>query len=294
MEIIKGFVKEYLVGLALPDLTIIDIVEMLIIAFAIYQIIMWVKNTRAWMLVKGIIFLLFFSLLAILLQMDVILWIFRNAISVGIIAIIIVFQPELRSALEQLGRKNVLRSVFSMENETQDDKISEKTITSLIKACTEMSREKTGALIVLEKDIMLKEAVKTGIDIDAVVTSQLLLNIFEHNTPLHDGAVIIRENRIVAATCYLNLSDNMEISKELGTRHRAALGVSEVSDSLTIIVSEETGGISVAKEGVLTRNIEPSMIRDHVYNLLGKKQDTKKRKFIHIRDRRGKKYEKQD
>lgn len=292
MDVIKGFIENYLVGLSLPELAAIDIVEIIIIAFAIYQIILWVRNTRAWMLVKGIIFLLFFSVLAILLKMDVILWIFKNAINVGIIAVLIVFQPELRSALEQLGRKNVISSVLSFENSDDDVKVSDKTVSALVKACSEMSKNKTGALIVLENEIVLKEIEKTGIGIDALVTSQLLINIFEHNTPLHDGAVIIRDNRIVSATCYLPMSDNLELSKELGTRHRAAVGVSEVSDSLTIIVSEETGAISIAMNGVLTRDIESGALRQRINEILGRSDsDTKRRSFLHIRDRRGKKDE---
>lgn len=292
MEVIKSFIENYLVGLSLPELAVIDIVEILIIAFAIYEIIMWVKNTRAWMLVKGIIFLLFFSVIAILLRMDVILWIFKNAINVGIIAVLIVFQPELRSALEQLGRKNVFSAMLSFENDADDVKVSDKTVSALVKACSDMSRNKTGALIVIENEIMLKDIEKTGIGIDAIVTSQLLINIFEHNTPLHDGAVIIRDNRIVSATCYLPMSDNLELSKELGTRHRAAVGVSEVSDSFTIIVSEETGAISFAMNGVLTRDIEAGEIREKINEITGKGGVVaKKRPFLHIRDRRRKKNE---
>ncbi len=296
MEVIKGFIENYLVGLSLPELAVIDIVEIIIIAFTIYQIILWVRNTRAWMLVKGIIFLLFFSVVAILLKMDVILWIFKNAINVGIIAVLIVFQPELRSALEQLGRKNVISSVLSFENDDDDVKVSDKTVSALVKACSEMSRSKTGALIVLENEILLKEIEKTGIGIDAIVTSQLIINIFEHNTPLHDGAVIIRDNRIVSATCYLPMSDNLELSKELGTRHRAAVGVSEVSDSLTVIVSEETGAISLAMNGALTRDIDSGDLRQRINEILGRSDsDNKRRSFLHIRDRRGKKdEEKQD
>ncbi len=296
MEVIKGFIENYLVGLSLPELAVIDIVEIIIIAFTIYQIILWVRNTRAWMLVKGIIFLLFFSVVAILLKMDVILWIFKNAINVGIIAVLIVFQPELRSALEQLGRKNVISSVLSFENDDDDIKVSDKTVSALVKACSEMSRSKTGALIVLENEILLKEIEKTGIGIDAIVTSQLIINIFEHNTPLHDGAVIIRDNRIVSATCYLPMSDNLELSKELGTRHRAAVGVSEVSDSLTVIVSEETGAISLAMNGALTRDIDSGDLRQRINEILGRSDsDNKRRSFLHIRDRRGKKdEEKQD
>ncbi len=284
MDIIKRFISQYLVGLSLPQMTIIDIAEMIIIAFAIYQVIMWVKNTRAWMLVKGIIFLLVFSVIAMILQMDVILWIFKNAISVGIIALIIVFQPELRSALEQLGRKNVLSSLFSSDDE--DHNLSKKSIGEIVRASITMSREKTGALIVIEDAINLKENEKNGIYINADISSQLLINIFEHNTPLHDGAVIIREDRILAATCYLPLSDNLELSKELGTRHRAAVGISEVSDSLTIVVSEETGAISIARFGYLTRNITSDRLEQELLEFAGK-NDNPKRGFWH---RKGDKY----
>ena len=294
MKLIIQFVQKYLMGLSLPSLTVIDIIEMLIIAFAIYQVIMWVKNTRAWMLVKGIIFLIAFSIIAIILQMDVILWIFKNAISVGIIALIIVFQPELRSALEQLGRKNVLSSIFTFDDKEEDVKYTDKTINAIVRACTEMSKDKTGALIVLENEIMLKEIEKTGIPIDAAISSQLLINIFEHNTPLHDGAVIIRDNRVLSATCYLPMSDNLELSKELGTRHRAAVGLSEESDSLIIVVSEETGRISLAQDGALTRNVEPDTIRQRAYQIMGKDENesTQKRGFLHKRDWRMKKNEK--
>ena len=284
MDMIKRFISQYLVGLSLPQMTIIDIAEMIIIAFAIYQVIMWVKNTRAWMLVKGSIFLLVFSIIAMILQMDVILWIFKNAISVGIIALIIVFQPELRSALEQLGRKNVFSSLFSSDDEDQN--LSDKSIGEIVRASITMSREKTGALIVIEDAINLKENEKNGIYINADISSQLLINIFEHNTPLHDGAVIIREDRILAATCYLPLSDNLELSKELGTRHRAAVGISEISDSLTIVVSEETGAISIARFGYLTRNITSDRLEQELLEFAGK-NDNPKRSFWH---RKGDKY----
>lgn len=284
MDMIKRFISQYLVGLSLPQMTIIDIAEMIIIAFAIYQVIMWVKNTRAWMLVKGIIFLLVFSIIAMILQMDVILWIFKNAISVGIIALIIVFQPELRSALEQLGRKNVFSSLFSSDDEDQN--LSDKSIGEIVRASITMSREKTGALIVIEDAINLKENEKNGIYINADISSQLLINIFEHHTPLHDGAVIIREDRILAATCYLPLSDNLELSKELGTRHRAAVGISEISDSLTIVVSEETGAISIARFGYLTRNITSDRLEQELLEFAGK-NDNPKRSFWH---RKGDKY----
>ena len=161
-------------------------------------------------------------------------------------------------------------------------KVTEKTVSALVKACQEMGKSKTGALIVVENEIMLKDIVKTGIDVDAIVTSQLLINIFEHNTPLHDGAVFVRDNRIVAATCYLPLSDNMLLSKELGTRHRAGVGISEVSDSVTLIVSEETGMISIAHDGMLFRGLNAEELREQLGKLMKKQEVTKRSRWRRI------------
>jgi diadenylate cyclase len=280
MEAIKGFIDDYVVGLTLPEISPIDILEMMIIAFAIYHIIIWVKNTRAWMLVKGIIVLLLFSLGAAILGMNVILWLFKNTIGVGITAVIIVFQPELRKALEELGRKNLFMSIVTFdEQKDKDGRFSDKTISEIVKATFELSKEKTGALIVIEQTVSLKEYERTGIIIDSLITSQLLINIFEHNTPLHDGAVIMRNNRIAAATCYLPLSDNMELSKELGTRHRAAVGISEVTDSLTIIVSEETGRVSIALGGKLIRSVDADYLKSKLVEIQAKPVETRKIKL---------------
>ena len=219
-------------------------------------------------------------LFAYVFQMDTILWLFQNLISVAIISIFVLFQPELRRALEQLGRKNNLSSFFNLSGsgaaDEQTVKPVEKTKSEIIKACMEMSKVRTGALIVIEQDVQLSEYERTGIFLDSLVSSQLLINIFEHNTPLHDGAVFIRNNRIVAATCYLPLSDNMLLSKELGTRHRAGVGISEVSDSITLIVSEETGMISVAHDGMLFRGLSQEELREQLSTLM-KNQDAPKR-----------------
>lgn len=280
MENIKGFIRDYIVGLSLPKIGIIDILEILIIAFTTYHIIIWVKNTRAWMLVKGIIVLVVCCLIAMILNMNVILWIFRNTIGVGITAVIIVFQPELRKALEQLGRQKLFMSFLSFDEQREkNERFSDKTVADLVKACFELGKTKTGALIVIEQNIILKEYERTGIILDSVISSQLLINIFEHNTPLHDGAVILRGDRIVAATCYLPLSDSMHLSKELGTRHRAGVGISEVTDSLTIIVSEETGKVSIAQDGVLKRNIDGDYLKRKLNELQGKNPEVKKIKL---------------
>ena len=257
-----AFMDKYLSWIDKPKIGVTDVIEIIIIAFVLYHIMVWVKNTRAWMLFKGIIVILIFLLIAALFQMNTILWLSGKVVNIAAIALVIIFQPELRNALERLGRKNFLTAFFSFDfQKASTVRFSEKTITEIVKACYEMGKVKTGALIVIERDVMLNEYIRTGIPLDSLVSSQLLINIFEHNTPLHDGAIIVRGDRIVAATCYLPLSDNMELSKELGTRHRAAEGVSEVSDSMTIIVSEETGAVSLAVEGTLYRNIDADFLK---------------------------------
>ena len=245
-------IEKYLYWLSLPSIGFTDILEIIIISVIVYQMLKWVQLTRAWTLFKGIIMLLLFALFAAIFQLNTISWLLSNSLGVGITAAIIIFQPELRRALEQLGRKKIFSNLFSFSTGEYDGRqsvLTEKTINEIVRASYEMGAVKTGALMVIEQNVALGEYVRTGISIDGIVSSQLLINIFEHNTPLHDGAVIIRGNRIVSATCYLPLTDSMDIGKELGTRHRAAVGISEVSDSLTIIVSEETGAVSLAKDG---------------------------------------------
>ncbi len=271
MSNIESFLKSYLFGLSLPTIRITDLIEIFIIAFILYEIMLWVKNTRAWMLFKGIIFLLVFILFASIFEMNTILWIASKTINVGIIAVIIIFQPELRKALEQLGRKNILTTLFPIDGQRNvDERFSDKTVNEITRAVFDMGGVRTGALIVIERDINLTEYENTGIEVDSLISSQLLINIFEHNTPLHDGAIIIRGNRIAAATCYLPLSDNMGLSKDLGTRHRAGVGISEVSDSMTIIVSEETGKVSIAMGGELTRNVDSEYLRSKLFDFQNK------------------------
>ena len=264
-----------------PTIRVINIVEILIITVMIYYILIWIRDSRAWTLLKGLFVIFAFVLFAYFFKMTTILWLFQNLISVIIISIFVLFQPEIRRALEQLGRKNIIASVFNFagvgEDTVQAAKTQEKTVSEIVKACMEMSKTCTGALIVIEQDVRLSEYERTGIFLDSLVSSQLLINIFEHNTPLHDGAVFIRDNRIVAATCYLPLSDNMLLSKDLGTRHRAGVGISEVSDSVTLIVSEETGMISVAHDGMLFRGLNQEDLRERLMSLL-KKHEISKRK----------------
>lgn len=273
-----------------PHITITDILEIIILSYLLYHLMLWFKKTRAWTLLKGVVVLVAFMGVATVLQLNTMLWIFKNAINVGILAVIILFQPELRRALEELGRKNIISDVLIREDRgTKSDRLSDKTIDELIAASIAMSKNKTGALIVLEQDVALGEYESTGISIDAVVTKQLVVNIFEHNTPLHDGAVIVRNNRIVSATCYLPLTNQHDLNKELGTRHRAAIGISEVSDSLTIVVSEENGMISVAQGGNLSRNLDAEGLRKQLEALRVHDVETRRSRN---RKRGGKKREK--
>lgn len=277
MENVIQEIGQYLDKLYLPKVQIIDIFEMLILAVFMYYCIAWIKTTRAYTLLRGILFIVLFILLADLFQMTTILWILRNVAAVAMTAIVIIFQPELRKALEQIGQKNMMSSIIPFDTAREsEERYSDKTIHEIVRATFDMSEVKTGALIVIEKNILLTEYIETGIMLDSLITSQLLVNIFEHNTPLHDGAVIARGDRVVAATCYLPLSDSMVVSKQLGTRHRAALGISEVSDSFTIIVSEETGRVSYAYQGKLVTAVTAGELREQLHNLQKNKTEDKK------------------
>lgn len=272
----NNFIRDYLVKLYIPRITWNDIIEIVIIAFVIYNVMVWIKNTKAWVLLKGIIIVVIFALIAYILNLKTILWIAGKTISVGIIALVIIFQPELRRALEQLGRKKILFGLFRFnDGREKGERFSSKTAEEIVRACFDMGAAYTGALIVIEQDMVLEEYEKTGITVDGLVTSQLLINIFEHNTPLHDGAVIIRGDRVVAATCYLPLSDNNNLNKALGTRHRAGVGISEVTDSMTIIVSEETGKVSVAVGGELIHDIDADSLRNKLEYLRRRTIDVK-------------------
>ncbi|MEF9941662.1 MAG: diadenylate cyclase CdaA [Lachnospiraceae bacterium] len=260
----------------IPNMHITDFIEIIIVAFLVYQIMMWIKNTKAWMLLRGMVVLALFILFAAVFKMHTILWIAKNSIGVLATAAVIVFQPELRRALEKLGERNFLGSVVPFDRTREKSRFVDDTLEGMVSAVYEMSKVKTGALIVVEQAIKLTEYENTGIQLDCIVSSQVLINIFEHNTPLHDGAIIVRGNRIVSATCYLPLSDNMGLSKELGTRHRAAVGMSEVSDALVIVVSEETGAVSTALGGQLVRNVEPEYLRERLQYIQNKSVEAKR------------------
>ena len=258
----------------IPRITLKNLLEIAIITLLIYEMLVWIKNTRAWTLLKGILLIFGFFVCAAVLELDTIIWLLEKTSYIAVTAVLIIFQPELRKALEQLGSRNVLTSLFSSEDgKKTNEEFNEKTINELVRASFEMSKVKTGALMVIERGTPLGGIERTGIEVDGIVTSQLLINIFEHNTPLHDGAVVIRGNRVAAATCYLPLSDNMDISKALGTRHRAAVGVSETTDSVTLVVSEETGRVSVAMDGQLRRIADSDELKS-VLNAMIKRDDT--------------------
>ncbi len=266
MSTILDRIRIYLSGFYLPKIQVIDIVEILIIAALLYIFLVWMQRTRAYNLLRGILVIILFILVASVFRMTTILWITQRFASVALILVMIIFQPEIRKALESLGTRSVFYNMLPFDTVSDKDELfSDKTINEIIRAVDEMSEVRTGALIVIEQKILLDEYINTGISIDAAVSSQLLINIFEHNTPLHDGAVIIRGDRIDAATCYLPLSDNARISKRYGTRHRAGLGISEVSDAFTIIVSEESGRVSLAYNGSLETGITSSNLREQLH-----------------------------
>ena len=281
MSAISNFIEEYISNIYIPRTLRVSIIfEIIILAIILYEFMAWVKTTRAFALLKGIIVILVFLIIAYIFDFTTILWIAGKVINIAIIAVVVIFQPELRKALEQLGQKKYFKSILPFtEKKDKGERFSDKTVNELVRACFELGKNKTGALIVIEQDILLTDYEKTGIPVDGIVTSQLLINIFEHNTPLHDGAVIVRGDRIVSATCYLPLSDNMQISKELGTRHRAAVGISEVTDTMTLVVSEETGNVSIAIAGELIRAVDQDYLKKKLTFIQKKSIDVKRYKL---------------
>ncbi len=267
---------------AVEGIEVGDVLEILIITYLVYHIVLWIKTTRAWVLLKGLVVLGVFWAIAFVFKMHTILWLGENILGFAVTAMLIVLQPELRKALEELGKTSLVSVLPFDSTNRESGMITERTINEITKACVEMSKVKTGALIVIEREQSLADYERTGIDVDAILSSQLLINIFEHNTPLHDGAVIVRGNRVTSATCYLPLTDRSNISKELGTRHRAGVGISEVADSITVIVSEQTGKISVAVDGDLERNFDGERLKNRLLELvnIGEKDNKKQKKKI--------------
>ena len=241
----------------LTNIRMRDVIDILVVAIIFYKLFTLIKETRAEQLIKGIIFLLVLTKISEWMELFTINWILSNAMTLGAIAILVVFQPELRRGLEYLGRSSVFtKSLIEIRGESLSEVVEE-----LIEAIASLSRQKIGALIVIERQTGLNEVADTGTLIGGLVSSDLLINIFIPNTPLHDGAVIIKEDKIKAAACFLPLTEDNTLSKELGTRHRAAIGISEKSDSLAIVVSEETGAISTAEKGKISRYLDIQTLR---------------------------------
>jgi len=251
-----------------------DIIDIAIVSFIIYQLIMIVRGTRAVQLLKGILVLVATWAVSTWFNLYTLKWLMNQIFTFGIISVMIIFQPELRRALEQLGRGRIFqRSMLANVNKEVKDHIGE-----VIKAVNALARRKIGALIVFERETGLIEYIESGTALDARISSELLINLFTPNTPLHDGAVIIRGGQVAAAGCYLPLSENPFISKELGTRHRAAIGVTEVTDALAIIVSEETGQVSLASDGMIVRDINEESLISKLFQELTPRQTVEKRR----------------
>lgn len=261
MNHIINFIQQNLRFSNLPSIAVTDVLEIVILSWLFYRILVWIRDTKAWIPVRGVLLLAILVGVAGILKMNTITWLVGQLAQVGLIGVVVIFQPELRRSLEEVGRKGLIPLFNTDSNKSMDERFTENTVNELVDACFAMGKVRTGALIVIEQQTPLGDYERTGIRIDGRISSQLILNIFEKNTPLHDGAVVVKGNRITAATCYLPLSGDLEISKELGTRHRAALGISEATDSVTIIVSEETGSVSVAELGILQRGLTREQLR---------------------------------
>ena len=271
MEAIINFFKEF--AALVPTIRIMDIVDILVVAFVIYKIILMLQTTSSARIAKSIVIILLLTALTSVLHMYLMNYLLDKILEIGLLALVIMFQPELRRVLEKLGSKS-FREILSTKQEQRN---IDYVISETVKACEIMSRERTGVLIVFERTSSLEDYQKTGIVIDARVSSELLRNIFFTKASLHDGAVIIRNERIAAAGCVLPLTENRNISSDLGTRHRAGIGMSEVSDAVVVIVSEETGTISVAISGMLKRHLAPQTLEKLLLNELAPKEETKTR-----------------
>ncbi|MCR8745793.1 diadenylate cyclase CdaA [Romboutsia lituseburensis] len=243
-------------------ITINDVVDISIVAYIFYKIFMFIKDTRAEQVLKGILFLLVATQLSETFKLHTLYWILVKSLEIGVLAAVIIFQPELRAGLEHIGRAKF--NFFGKNGPSVSEDSLNNTIEEIVEALYSLSRQKIGALIIMERQTKIGEIINTGTSIDGQVSRQLLINIFIPNTPLHDGAVVVRDSQVKAAACFLPLTESKDLSKDLGTRHRAAIGVSEVSDCISLIVSEETGDVSIAKAGKLYRNIS----KDRMTNIL--------------------------
>lgn len=263
MDRIVDFFKNYISWISFPELTFVSVFELILLTVILYVMLKWMKKTKAWSLMKGIVFLFLLYLFCYIFKLEVFLFLFEKAVNILIIGLLIVFAPELRKALEDVGKHNFMNSLSFRSGKYEiKQKFSDKSVEEIIEAVNIMSKAKTGALMLFEQNESLSDYDSTGISVNADITKQLIINIFEKNTPLHDGALTFRNDRVAFGTCYLPLSENMEISKDLGTRHRAALGASENKDCYIVVVSEETGAISVAYKGQLYHNISERKLRE--------------------------------
>ena len=263
-------ILEYLKSLPQEPLKIITLIlDLVIVIFLVVKLVQLIKGTRALQLLKGIIFLILITIVSGILQLNVLNYILSSFMTYGVLLLIVIFQPELRRALEQLG-SNKVNKFFGIDKDIETK--TKENIYKVVISAMEMSKTKTGALIVLERDIKLKDIMDTGVPIDSEISPQLLVNIFTPKTPLHDGAVVISENRIKAAACMLPLSNDKHVSKRIGTRHRSAIGMSKESDAIVVVVSEETGKVSVAKDGTLIADVKEDALKQIlIKNLITKK-----------------------
>lgn len=252
------------------SITVWSVLDIIVVSYIFYKIYMLIKETRAEQLLKGILLILLLIPVSNLLKLKMLYWILSKTITIGVLSIIIIFQPEIRRALEHIGR-----SAFTDRHILEDEETMERVMTEVVNATENLAKSKTGALIIIEQLTGLGEVISTGTLLDAAVSAALLENIFVENTPLHDGATIIRNDRIIAAGCFLPLTNNGDLNKKLGTRHRAAIGISETSDALTIVVSEETGTISLAVNGRLTRNYDKTKLKDILIKIMKNRQKKK-------------------
>ena len=272
----KENIVEYIKSLQSNPFELVSlIIDLALVIFLLYCFVRVVKGSRAWQLIKGIVLLVLATWVSGLLNLKILNWILTGIMNLGVIAIIVIFQPELRRALEQLGT-NKLTKFFGIDKDVSTK--TKEDIYKIVIAATELSKTKTGALIVIERDIKIQDIIATGIPMDADVSPQLLVNIFEPKTPLHDGAVIISGNKIAAAACVLPLADDNDIAKELGTRHRAAIGISKESDSIVVVVSEETGKISIAKDGTLIADLREDVLKKILISKVVTKRFTTEKK----------------
>ena len=290
MQRLRAILSNYFTDIHIPSIRWTDIVEIIVLAVLIYYLMIWIRKTRAYALLRMLLIVAVFVIIAALLNMTTIMWVIQHVASVAILAIVVILQPELRHGLMELGQKNWVGIILQLGG-SENGRFSDRTIDEIIRACAEMAKVRTGVLIVIEQEIPLTEFEDTGIEIDAVVSSQLLINIFEKNTPLHDGAVIVRGDRVVAATCYLPLSER-PIDKDLGTRHRAALGMAESSDALVIVVSEETGHISLAYRGDLDRDVDAGTLKAALVKIQNKSEQDQPKGIFRFFSRKEKNGEK--